>query len=235
MKEFNEPRERRIAWAMLILCPFSMFVMFMFVTMEMAPGLDAGHPMIYLQLTCILWAVVMTIVPILRLVRYVSMPLWFTSILYADMYMYVVSLCLGFYMNLYWWANFTHVISTMVVTAIVLMALCYVTTRLAPHLSLGSKGGIIALMVLVGAAFGAIWEFSEGMTDLLSGYDFMIYGAIDNIGNLAADIVGVIIMVPIAWFLLSKFTPAEIASRFRVGRKNIDAGRPLNERAKDTI
>jgi len=225
----DEARERRIAWAMLILCPLSMFAMFIYVTLGMAPGLDAGHPMIYLQITCILWAVVMTIVPMLRILRYVALPLWFIAILYADMYMYVVSLCQGLYMELYWWANFTHVISTMVVTAIVLLALCKASTLCPPHVSFGSKGGIITLMFFLGAAFGAIWEFSEGMTDLLSGFDYMIYGAIDNIGNLAADIVGVIIMVPIAWFMLSRYGAAEIASKFRIGRKNIDVRTPSSD------
>jgi hypothetical protein len=220
----GEKKERRIAWTMLVLCPLSMALMFIYVTLEMAPGLDAGHPMIYLQLTCVLWAIVMMIVPVLRLLRFVALPLWFSAILYADMYMYVISLCLGMYMNYYWWANFTHVISTMAVAAIVLLALCKITTDAPPHVSLGSNGGIIVMMFFMAAAFGAIWEFSEGMTDLLSGYDYMIYGAIDNVGNLAADIVGVIIMVPIARVLLSRYGAKGIASAFRVGRKDIDAG-----------
>ena len=190
----------------------------------MVPGLESGHPMIYLQLTCILWGIIMTVLPALRLLRMAALPFWFAALVYADMYMYVISLCLGMYMDIYWWANVTHVMSTMVVTAIVFLALCKMTAHCPPHVSLGSKGGIVVMMFFLGAAFGAIWELMEGLTDMLSGYDYMVYGAIDNIGNLAADIVGVIIMVPTALMLLSRYDAAQIASKVRLGKRNIDTG-----------
>jgi len=50
----NDVRERRVAWAMLILCPLSMILMYTYVTMGYAPGLDAGHPIEYLQVSCLL-------------------------------------------------------------------------------------------------------------------------------------------------------------------------------------
>jgi hypothetical protein len=218
----NEKKERRIAWAMLILCPLSMVAMLAYVSAGTSPGQASGHPMVYLQLTCILWGIIMAILPMFRILRLVALPLWFAVMVYADMYMYVISLCLGMYMDHYWWANFTHVVSTMVVTAIVFMALCKMSSRSPPHVSFGSNGGIIVIMFFLGAAFGAIWEFMEGLTDLLSGYDYMIYGAIDNIGNLAADIVGVFLMIPVALFLLRRYGASEIASTFRIGRRNID-------------
>ena len=220
----DDVKERRIAWAIIVISMLSMAFMFIYVTSGMAPGLDSGHPMIYLQLTVFLWAVIMLIVPILRLLSMVSLPLWFIVILYADMYMYVISLCQGMYLDIYWWANVTHVASTMVVTAIVFLALCKMTSHCPPHVNLGSKGGIVVMMFFIGMAFGAIWETSEGLTDLLSGYDYMIYGAVDNVGNLAADLVGALLMVPVALLVFSKYEVSEIASTVRIGRKNIDVG-----------
>ncbi|MDR0777887.1 MAG: hypothetical protein LBE48_00385 [Methanomassiliicoccaceae archaeon] len=220
-------KERRIALAILIITQVSMAAMFSYVTLGYAPGLkgEHGHPMIYLQLTCFLWAVVMLVIPVLRLLRKVSLPLWFTVILYADMYMYVISLCIGMYKDdgIYWWANFTHVISTVVVASVVFLALCKMAERCPPHLSFGSKGGVIALMMLISAGFGAIWELMEGLTDLIGGYSYMIYGAIDALGNMGADAVGVLIMAAIALIILRKHDARYIGSKVRLG-KNIDAG-----------
>jgi len=218
----RDEKERRVAWAMLILCPFSMFLMFIYVTMGYAGGLAAGHPEEYLQATCFLWAIVMTVLPILRLARIIALPYWFLVLVYANMYMYVISLCEGFYFNLDWWANFTHVISTMVVAAIIFLALCAMETHSPSHVSLGTKGGIAAVMLMGAFSFGAIWEVMEGFTDILTGIDYMSYGALHTMGNLAADMLGAIIMTAIALIMLSRRDVTEIASGLRLGKNNID-------------
>ena len=209
---------------MLILCPLSITAIFIWVTLGHARGLDAGHPMEYLQITCILWGVVMTVLPVLRLIRIVSLPFWFTALLYGDMYMFVLTLCGGFYFDLFWWADFTHVVSTMVIASVVFMALCAVQAGSPSHTTLGSRGGIIAVMILVTFSFGAIWEIMEGFTGILTGVDYMSYGTMHTMGNITADMLGALIMAAAAWAMLGYRDAKDIASKIRLGRKRIDVG-----------
>lgn len=220
----RDARERRIAWAILILCPLSMAFMFVYVTLGYAPGLAAGHPMVYLQTTCTLWAVVMTVLPILRLARLVSLPLWFMVLLYGDMYMFVITLCEGFYFDIFWWADFTHVVSTMVIASIVFMTLSSMQARSPPHVSFGSRGGVVAMIIFIAFSFGAIWEILEGFTGILTGVDYMSYGVLHTMGNLTADMMGALIMATIAWVMLGHRDVKDIASKIRLGRKRIDVG-----------
>ncbi|MCL2607993.1 MAG: hypothetical protein FWD92_05520 [Methanomassiliicoccaceae archaeon] len=219
----NEAKERRVAWAMLIICPLSMLAMFTYVTLGHAQGLAAGHPMEYLQMTCVLWAVVMVFIPILRITRMVTLPYWFMAILYFNMYMYVISLCHGMYFDVWWWANFTHVVSSAVVGSIVFMALCLIQAHSPPNVSLGSRGGIVATLILVTFCFGVVWEIMEGFTDILTRMDYMSYGATHTLWNLSADLVGALIMAAIAWIMLGRHSVNEISSEIRLGKKNIDA------------
>jgi hypothetical protein len=199
--------------------------MFTYVTLGYANGLAVGHPMGYLQTTCVLWAIVMTVLPILRLVRLVSLPLWFIILVYADMYLFVVTLCEGLYFEVSWWADFTHVISSMVVASIAFMAMCSMQARSPPHVNFGSRGGAVAMLLLVGFSFGAIWEVMEGMTDIITGVDYMSYGALHTMGNLIADTIGAIFMTTIAWVMLGRRDMKTIASRIRLGKKSIDSGK----------
>jgi len=218
----EDRKERRVAWAILILCPLSMAILFIYVTLGYAPGLAAGHPMNYLQTTCVLWAVIMTVLPILRLLRLVSLPYWFLVLIYADMYMFVITLCWGFYFDYYWWPDLTHIISAMVVTSIVFMALCVIQSDSPSHVSLGTNGGVLAITLLIGFSFGAIWEIMEELTDIFSGADYMSYGVLHTMGNLTADMMGAIIMTTIAWIMLGRHDAKKIASKIRIGRKQID-------------
>ena len=218
----EEIKERRVAWAMLIICPLTMALMFAYVTFGYAQGIAAGHPTEYLQATCFLWGMVMIVLPVMRLIRLVALPYWFLVLLYANMYMYVISLCEGFYFDLDWWANFTHVISTMVVASIIFLALCAMQARSPSHVSQGTKGGMILLMLMLALSFGAIWEVMEGSTDILTGIDYMSYGALHTMGNLAADALGAVIMSGIAWMMLGNRSPKNVASGVRLRKKNID-------------
>jgi|GEM_PF-464004 len=218
-KNVNDAKERRIAWALLIFTPLSMAALFTYVTLGYAKGLAAGHPMIYLQMTCVLWAVIMLFVPIMRLLRLVSLPLWFMVILYADMYMYVLSLCHGMYFDIWWWANFTHVVSSLVVTSIIFMTLCLIQARSPPHVTLGNKGGVVAMLIMAALSFGIIWEMMEGFTDILTSMDYMSYGAIHTLENLGADLAGTMIMAVIALIILSRKDAKTVASEIRLGRK----------------
>ena len=221
MNDAEAMKERRIAWIMLIVCPLSMIAMFAYVTAGYAPGLDAGHPMEYLQSTCILWAGVMIILPALRLGRYVSLPLWFLVLVYGDMYLYVISLCQGMYLNVSWWGDMTHVIAAIIVTAIVFVALCLMQERSPGHVTFGSNRGILLMLFFISMSFGGLWELMEGLTDALSGQAYMIYGATDSLGDLTADMIGVTFMVIVAYLILRKQSTADVTSKIRFGRNSI--------------
>ena len=223
-------KERKVAWAMLVLCPLSMALMFMYVTLGYAPGLTAGaplgvapHPPEYLQATCILWGIMMTVIPILRLLRLVALPHWFTAVLYANMYLYVISLCLGMYLNISWWGDATHVVSSAVIASIVLMALCLMQAHSPPHANLGSRGGIVIMLIPIAIAFGLIWEIMEGFTDIISGMDYMSYGAMYTLYDILADVIGALAVAVLAWIILGKHDANYVASEIRIGRRHIDA------------
>jgi len=176
-------------------------------------------------MTCISWAIIMTVLPILRLKRLVALPHWFTVLLYADMYLFALSLCHGMYLapdTVGWWGEFTHVISGIVVASIVFMALCQMEAHAPPHVTLGGRGGIAVLVFVISCAFGAIWETIEGLTDTISKFNYMVYGAVDTVYDLLCDIAGSFIMAVIAYYILSKHSAKHVASQVRLGKKNID-------------
>jgi hypothetical protein len=218
----KDAKERRIAWILLIVCPLLIMIEFVYVTLGYAHGLDAGHPMEYLQVTCILWAAVSAVLPALRLLKIIAMPLWFILLVYGNMWLFIASLCQGMYFEMLWWPNFTHVISAVVVTAIVFMALCLMKAHSPPHVTFGTKGGMVAMTIMVGLSFGAVWEIMEGFTDIISQYDYMSYGAVHSLGNLTADMIGTFLMGGIALIILSKYGEEHVASSIRLGKKNID-------------
>ena len=220
----EDVKERRIAWAMLVICPLLMMAEYAYVTMGYAHGLEAGHPMEYLQTTCLLWALISMVLPALRILRVAALPLWFTVLVYGDMCLFVVSLCQGMYFEMLWWPDFTHVISSAVVASIAFLALCLMQAGSPTHVSLGSRGGIVVMTIIVAFGFGAIWEIMEGFTDIITQVDYMSYGAQHTISNFNADMLGAFIMGAAAWIILSRHDEVYVASKVRLGKKNIDAG-----------
>lgn len=219
-------RQRHVAWAMLIGCPASMMVVFAIVTAGLAPGLDAGHPVEYLQATCILWAIITTVLPILRLTRLVALPYWFVFLVYCNMYLYVLSLCGGLYLNLTWWGDFSHIVSGLIVAGFVFIALCLMQAHSPSHVTFGSMGGILLMLFLVAMSFGGIWEMLEGFTDAVGGKPYMIYGATDTVADMAADMTGVFIMTALAYLILNKQSMEKVASTVRFGRKAFEIADP---------
>jgi len=217
----DDIRERRIAWAMLILCPLMMLIILAHVSAGNAPGLDAGHPMEYLQMTCILWALISTVIPLLRLLRFVSLPIWFIMLVTGDMFLYVISLCQGFYLNLSWWGDLTHIIASVIVTSFVFIALCLMESRSPEHVTFGSRYGIVMMLFLVAMSFGGVWEIMEGFTDVITGTSYMVYGATDTLGDLVADFIGVSFMTIVALFILGGQDAESVASKVRLGRDMI--------------
>ena len=210
--------QRRNAKLMLILCPVSFMAVFAAVTLGWDPGIRAGHPLEYLQATCFLWALISTVLPILRLARIFSLPNWFVAIVYFDMYLYVLSLCSGLYLNLSWWGDMTHVFSSFIVSGMVFMVLGLMDSRLPAHASFGGRKGFVAILFLVSLSFGGIWEIMEGMTDIISGHSYMVYGAVDTLGDLTADMIGVTILCKAVYIALGRTTISSITSGLRFGK-----------------
>ena len=223
----NDAKERKTAWAMLIFCPLSLILVFILTTMDIGRWIPY-HPKEYIQVTCLMWAAIMTVLPILRLTRKISLPLWFVVLLYADMYMFVLSLWHGMYFepllfgDTIWWGDFTHVISSLVVASIVFMALCLMESRSPPHVTLGGRGGITVMVFVASCAFGMIWELSEGLTEVITNFDYMSYGGDYTLYDMMADAIGAAIMALIAFIILSKHDAKHVASSIRLGKKNID-------------
>ena len=74
----------------------------------------------------------------------------------------------------------------------------------------------------VALSFGGIWEMMEGFTDTATGYSYMVYGATDTMGDLAADMIGVMIVTICAHVYLRNHDMAEISCRVRLGRRSFE-------------
>lgn len=219
MNAEEDRKERRTAWALLIVAPVLLLIICAFVVAGLAPGLEAGHPKEYLEATCISWLIVSLVIPALRLARLVSLPSLLVFVIYANIFFYVLSLNLGLYLNVSWFGDFGHVVSSTIVTTIVFVALCLVETHSPAHVTFGSRAGMCAMLFLVAMSFGGIWEMMEGFVDGVTGNDYMVYGARDTMGDLTADMVGAFIVTALVYWYLGRHTPEELASKVRFGRK----------------
>ena len=220
----EDAKQRRNAKLMLVICPISFMAVFAAVTAGWDPGIKAGHPLEYLQATCFLWAVISMVLPALRLLRIFSLPNWYTAIIYFDMYLYVLSLCCGLYLNVSWWGDCTHVLSSFIVGGIVFMVLGLMKSRLPPHATFGSRGGFTAVLFLVSLSFGGIWEIMEGMADIISGQSYMVYGAKDTLGDLTADLIGVTILCIGVYIAQGRTTVERMTAGLRFGKGSFEIG-----------
>lgn len=214
----QDRRERRIAWTMLVCIPASFLLLSVFSFVGVMPGIEAGHPAIYLEATCFAWAIVSMFLPAMRLLRILSVPPVFLIVVYADIYFYVLSLNIGLYLNVSWWGDMGHVISSMVTTMIVFIAMCAIQSRSPSHVTLGSNGGVAMTTFLIAMSFGGVWEMIEGFADFAGGGAYMVYGANDTMGDLSADMLGAAAFSVAAYWYLGRHSAAEIASGLRVGR-----------------
>ncbi len=216
MKQLQTRFERIRSLCLLVLCPAVLVVLFMSVELGIAPGIAAGHPPEYLKGTCIAVALVSIILPILSLRNIIVLPNWFLAMVYFDLYMYVTTLCCGMYFTISWWGDFSHVISSVVVTEIILMALCVMTTYSPSHVTLGNNGGLAVTLFIISVSFGGIWELIECSTDLLAGSSYMVYGAAGSLADITADAIGAGIVSIYAYFSLKVNTPADMIRDLKI-------------------
>ena len=189
------------------------------VFMDIAPGLGPEkHPSEYLIISNIAIFLLISVVPVLRLLGLVRMPWWFNILLAFDVYLYVVSLTCGFYKedSLPWWGFLGHTCSSMAMSALSFLALCIVITHSTVKVRYGRNLGFLMILFFVSIAFGGIWEVMEGYVDIVTGMDYMSYGVFDSVQDIEADTLGAVIMCIIAGLLLRTRTPEDIAASTEV-------------------
>ncbi|MDR0523785.1 MAG: hypothetical protein LBG62_05135 [Candidatus Methanoplasma sp.] len=220
----GDAAERRISWIMLAAGLLVMGAMFALSSNGMVRGLDSGHPVEYLQGTCIAGAIVLIIIFALRLLNVAALPMWFVAMLYGDIFYYVLSLCQGLYLDVSWWGYVSHMVASSIVGCIVFVAMCAIHEWSPPHVTLGTGGGIVAMTFLTGLAFGGIWEIIEGYIDIILGASYMSYSAIDTLCDLAADAVGMACAAAAVWFALRKGGAKHVLAGVRIGKNAMNKG-----------
>ncbi len=226
-----ETRGERIrALCMLVLCPILLIILFVSVELGIAPGIAAGHPKEYLQGTCIVVALVTLILPILSLKNVIVLPNWFLALVYFDLYMYATTLCCGMYFTISWWGDLSHVISSVVVSEIIFMALCVMTGYSPNHVTIGSRGGFAVTLFIISVSFGGIWELIECSTDWIAGSSYMVYGADGSLADMTADAIGAGIVAVYAYISLKANTPADMIRDLKIRIRNPDAGSSASDK-----
>lgn len=187
-----------------------------------APGLGPDkHPPEYLFVSNIAIFALISVVPILRLTGLVRMPWWFNFLLFFDVYLYVISLTMGFYMEpkMAWWGGFGHMCSSMAVGGICFLALCLCEKHAIVRVGYGSRLGFIVILFFTTVAFGGIWEVMEGYIDIITGTAYMSYGVLDSLGDLQADTLGAILICIIAAAVLRDRTVVDVADSVTLGKR----------------
>jgi len=185
------------------------------VLIGIAPGLGPDkHPPEYLFVSNVAIFLLISVIPALRLANLVRMPWWFNFLLMFDVYLYIISLTCGFYMEpkMAWWGFFGHICSSMSVGAICFLALCIISANSKVHNDYGGRYGVLFVLFMVTVSFGGIWEVMEGYVDLVAGQAYMSYGVFDSLQDLQADVLGAFLMCLIAGLLLRTRTPTDVAS-----------------------
>lgn len=212
---FRDMDDRTLTVAVWILCGAITAVDLIAVLTGVAPGLGPDrHPPEYLVASNVAIFLLISVVPALRLCGIVRMPWWFNFLLIFDVYMYVVSLTCGMYIDPStgtWWGFIGHMCSSVSVSAICFLALCIVVRHASVNVTYGSTSGLLLFLFFITVAFGGIWEVMEGFVDMITGTAYMSYGVLDSLQDMQADTIGAFVMCAIAAFLLRDSTPEEIA------------------------
>jgi len=216
MRAYSEEEGKRICLIAILIVALTYGFFLTMTFLELAPGLEAGHPSEYLISTFFAVGSVVMILLLLWYFNIVRMPLWFTALLAFNLYYYSISMFFGMYLRVSWWGDVAHCISSMCVTAVVFLGLCVLESHSPGHVTLGSRKGILAMQLLIGICLGGVWEIMEGYVDIITGTSYMVYGVTDTLYDLRADTAGAIIMVIIGYILLGKYSVRQISDTTRL-------------------
>lgn len=130
--------------------------------------------------------------PYLHYKRKFLFPYWFIAVVTFCMYAYSISLFMGFFEIFWWWDEFTHWFSSIIVSMIVFFALCILTSAMK---KVEMSNMVIVMMVFfAGFGFGGVWEIYEGSVDYLANKAFMSYSLTDTLYDIHMDVVGAFTM-----------------------------------------
>lgn len=190
--------ERRVDIACLIVFPIGFIVLALLAFFGYSPAYFADT---YVMMTEIISAIVVAILPLMRIKGKFRPPYWFVGIVTSVPYVHSVSLFAGLYMYVDYWDFFSHCYSSFVVTMVAFIALLvidYYTTRL--HLG---RGGLILGTMILGHGFGNMWEVGEWIVDSIFADSYMSYSVWDTVKDIClGDMCGVMIMTVLATYIL---------------------------------
>lgn len=185
-------QERKIDLACIILLPLGQLIFGIASRMGLAIG-QYGDT--YIFSTFIVMAIIVVILPIIRYKRWLVFPYWFVAMVSLCIYIYSVPLFLGFFDNLWWWDEFSHWYSSVIVSMIVFLALClmqYSAKRMYMSIPV-----LAFLTFFMGFGFGCVWEVYEGTVDWVFNGSYMSYSVFDSLCDVQMDFLGSLTMAVI--------------------------------------
>lgn len=157
----------------------------------------------YVGFTNIFCAAMVTILPLLKRKGWFIAPYWLIIPVSLNVMMYGISLFLGFYHYFWWWDEFTHMLSSMLVAILVFIALGAIECH-TNHISLPKPAFLLATF-LITVGIGNAWELFEGAVDfLVSSNHMQDIDAFDTLTDTTMDAVGALIVVAIGAVTLRK-------------------------------
>jgi hypothetical protein len=163
---------------------------------------------LYPAITCILCAAALALPVALRRKGTVTLPVWLITLIFLALFLHCLGVVERYYDDKFWWDNLTHFLSSMIVSAIALIAISlvdwYVEELLIPVRVMPF------IITAVGCSFGVLWEVSEWSFDIVLGTG-MQYSLDDTMQDLLMDLLGSSAMGTVGWLFLHQRSPGELA------------------------
>lgn len=179
----------------------------------------------YVGFTNIFCATIITILPLLKRAGWFTSPYWLMMIMSLNVMMYGMSLFFGFYHYIWWWDKFTHLLSSLLVTMLVFVALGAIECH-TNRISLMPKTAFLLITFLMGVAIGNAWEMFEGFVDfIVSSNHMQDIDAFDTLMDILMDSIGALIMVIIGAAILRKRSICDVISEMGFERGMVIMGK----------
>ncbi len=192
-------QQRKIDLALVFILPLGLLFVFVLSKLGYASG---SYGDTYIAATHIVIACVTTIPPLIRYTRVLVLPYWFIAVVTVNIYAYGIPLFLGFYDRIWWWDEFAHCMSSMLVAMVVFTALCLIQG--VADMVFMSPVMLCFLTFIGGFAFGNIWELFEGTIDWVFGENYMQQYIKDTLTDIHMDFVGSLLMSIISYIILKR-------------------------------
>jgi len=192
---------------LLYVLPGFLIILAILAVFGLALGDDSE---IYISSVDLLSAAILTVFPLLRIKHIFVFPYWFIGIVSACIFLFGTSLFFGFYKYIWWWDEFSHWFSSIIVAMIVFFSLCLMQHNVK-RLEMSSTM-IVIMTFYLGFAFGGIWEIYEGAVDWIADADYMSYSLFDTLADIHMDFLGSLSMAAIAAYVLRNKSADELTA-----------------------